>query len=153
MSMDERPTLYDFAGGGEAFLALSLAMHARCLADPVLNHPFSHGTSPEHDVRLAQYLGEVFGGPRTYSERYGGHSAMLDLHASTGAEDEMARRFVICFDQAVEDAGLPDDPEFRQALHDYMMWATSEVHDYFPLGSTVPSGVAFPYWTWSGLEE
>ncbi|MCU1362739.1 MAG: oxygen-binding heme protein [Acidimicrobiaceae bacterium] len=152
-TMDDRPTLYSFAGGAEAFLAVSLAMHERCVADPVLNHPFSHDMSPEHDVRLAEYLGEVFGGPRVYSERYGGHSAMLEMHASTGAEDDMARRFLDCFDQAVEDAELPRDPEFRRALHDYMAWATREVHDYSPLGSEVPSGLELPHWTWNGLER
>jgi hemoglobin len=151
--MDDRPTLYDFAGGAEAFLALSVAMHERCVADPVLNHPFSHGTSPEHDVRLAEYLGEVFGGPRVYSERYGGHSAMLEMHASTGADADLAARFLTCFDQAVDDAGLPDDPEFRGALHDYMAWATSEVEVYSPIGSEVPDGLVFPYWTWNGPQS
>ena len=29
-----RPTLYEFAGGDDAFLALATAHHARCLADP-----------------------------------------------------------------------------------------------------------------------
>jgi hemoglobin len=151
--VDERPTLYDFAGGAEAFLTLSLAMHERCLADPVLNHPFSHGTSPEHDVRLAEYLGEVFGGPRVYSERYGGHSAMLDMHASTGADHDFPQRFLACFDQAVDDAALPQDPEFRQALHDYMAWATREVDSYSPRGSEVPSDLEFPNWTWNGPEN
>ncbi len=150
---DDRPTLYDFAGGAEAFLALSVAMHERCVADPVLNHPFSHDMNPEHDVRLAEYLGEVFGGPRVYSERYGGHSAMLDMHASNGAEPDLPRRFLACFDQAVDDAGMPEDPEFRRALHDYMAWATGEVHGYSPQGSVVPSDLAFPHWTWNGPES
>jgi hemoglobin len=151
--MDDRPTLYDFAGGAAAFLALSLAMHERCLADPVLNHPFSHGTSPDHDQRLADYLGEVFGGPRVYSERYGGHSSMLDMHASTGADSDFGSRFLACFDQAVDDAGLPNDLAFRRALHEYMAWATSEVDTYSPQGSTVPSGLGFPYWSWNGPEN
>jgi hypothetical protein len=30
-----RPTLFDFAGGEPAFLALASAHHARCLADPL----------------------------------------------------------------------------------------------------------------------
>ena len=37
-----RTTLFEFAGGEPAFLALATAHHARCLADPELNHPFSH---------------------------------------------------------------------------------------------------------------
>jgi hemoglobin len=33
-----RPTLFEFAGGEPAFLALAAAHHARCLEDPELNH-------------------------------------------------------------------------------------------------------------------
>jgi hemoglobin len=43
-------TLFEHAGGAEAFLTLARAHHARCLADPELNHPFSHpGGNPRHD--------------------------------------------------------------------------------------------------------
>lgn len=151
-AVDARPSLYEFAGGSEAFLALAAALHERCLADPVLNHPFSHATSPEHLEHLAGYLGEVFGGPPRYSEGVGGHAAMLSIHASIGADDDLAERFLSCFDRAVVDAGLPDDPAFRSALHDYMTWATAEVNDYSPLGSVVPDTLAFPRWTWDGPE-
>ena len=65
-----RPTLYEFAGGDDAFLALAAAHHVRCLADPELNHPFSHADlNPEHVQRLAAYWAEVLGGPPRYSER------------------------------------------------------------------------------------
>jgi hemoglobin len=147
----ERSTIYDFAGGRDAFLALAAALHERCLADPVLNHPFSHATDPEHLVHLADYLGEVFGGPATYSAN-GGHSHMLAIHASTGADPEMATRFVECFDLAVGDAGLPEDPAFRRVLHDYLTWAAREVDGYGPIGSVVPEGLAFPRWSWGGPE-
>ncbi len=145
----EQPTIYDYAGGRGAFVALAAALHERCLADPVLNHPFSHATDPEHLEHLADYLAEVFGGPRAYSAS-GGHSAMLSLHASTGADADMARRFVACFDLAVDDAHLPRDARFRAVLHDYMVWATREVDQYSPLGSVVPEGLAFPRWSWDG---
>ena len=52
-----RPTLYEFAGGEQAFEPFAVALHARCLADPELNHPFSHADqNPEHVPRLAAYL-------------------------------------------------------------------------------------------------
>jgi len=61
-------SLYEFAGGDGAFLALARAHHARCLADPELNHPFSHDDQhPQHVERLAAYWAEVLGGPNTYS--------------------------------------------------------------------------------------
>ena len=46
----------------------------------MLNHPFSHLGNPQHVERLANYWAEVFGGPER-SELYGGHSAMLGIHA------------------------------------------------------------------------
>ncbi len=108
-----RPSMFTFAGGEPAFRALAEAHHRRCLEDPVLAHPFSHPGNPEHVDRLADYWAEVFGGPRRYTESFGGHSAMLELHARTGAEEDLGARFVACFVQAAEDAGLPDDAEFR----------------------------------------
>jgi hemoglobin len=147
--MVERESVYEFAGGRDAFRALAAALTDRCLADPVLNHPFSHGTDPQHNERLGAYLGEVFGGPPTYSE-LGGHSAMLEMHAGTGADDDFAPRFLACFDQAVDDAGLPNDVDLRRVLHDYMVDATSEVRDVSPVGTTAPPGLAMPRWSWNG---
>jgi hemoglobin len=148
----ERPSLYEFAGGQPAFLALAEAHHQRCLEDPVLNHPFSHPGQPDHIERLASYWAEVFGGPPRYTERWGGHSAMLDVHAAQGAEHDLGRRFVACFVRAADDAGLPGDPEFRAGLRAYMEWAVSEVLAYSPHGSTVPPGLRVPRWGWNGLE-
>lgn len=145
----ERPSVYDYAGGREAFLALAAALHERCLEDPVLNHPFSHALNPDHLDHLADYLGEVFGGPSAYSA-IGNHSGMMAMHALTGAEVGMAGRFVRCFDLAVADAGLPEDASFRQVLHDYITWATRDVDEYTPIGSVVPEGLAFPRWSWDG---
>src|SRR5689334_705496 len=66
-----RPSLYEFAGGAPALERLVEAHHARCLADPELNHPFSHSDgNPEHLPRLAAYWGEVLGGPPVYSQQY-----------------------------------------------------------------------------------
>ena len=78
-----RPTLYEFAGGSEAFLALAAAHHARCLADPELNHPFSHpDQNPKHVERLAAYWAQVMGGPPAYTAEWGGdESFLVAMHA------------------------------------------------------------------------
>jgi hypothetical protein len=44
-----------YEAGADAFLRLAAAHHARRLADPVLNHPCSHGGHPEHISRLPAY--------------------------------------------------------------------------------------------------
>jgi hemoglobin len=153
MMAASRPSIYEFAGGEAAFLALADAHHARCLADPVLNHPFSHPGHPQHLQRLASYWAEVFGGPPLYSQSYGGHSAMLGVHAAQGADDDLGERFVACFAQAADDAGLPDDAALRDALRSYMTWAVSEVLDYSPPGSHVPAELPVPKWSWDGLQR
>ncbi|MEV4150891.1 group II truncated hemoglobin [Amycolatopsis sp. NPDC049691] len=148
-----RPTLYDFAGGDPAFLALAAAHHERCLADPELNHPFSHpGQHPRHVERLAWYWAEVMGGPPRFSAECGDHSAVLRMHAGNGDMSDLGRRFVDCFVRAADDAGLPADPEFRAALRSYMEWAVAEVLTYPGPAGEVPGGLSVPRWSWTGLQ-
>jgi hemoglobin len=148
-----RPTLYEFAGGEAAFVALAAAHHERCLADPELNHPFSHEDQhPQHIERLAAYWAEVMGGPPTYSASCGDHSAMLQMHAGNGDMSDLGRRFVDCFVAAADDARLPDDPTFRAALRSYMTWAVDDVLIYSPENSQVPAALGMPHWSWDGLE-
>jgi hemoglobin len=147
-----RPSMFEFAGGEEAFLALARAHHERCLADPELEHPFSHGVHADHVERLAAYWAEVFGGPPRFSESMGGHSAMLGIHAGQGAGEDLGERFVACFVAAADDAGLPDDPDFRAGLRGYMEWAVAEVLDWSPPErASVPPGLPTPRWGWDGL--
>jgi hemoglobin len=145
-------SLFEFAGGDQALLALTAAFHDRCLQDPVLNHPFSHMGNPQHVERLADYWAEVFGGPARYSESHGGHSAMLEMHARTDADEDFGPRFVACFMLALDDAKLPNDPDFRAALRSYMEWAVLEVMSYSPSDAQVPAGLRVPRWSWNGPE-
>jgi len=148
-----RPSVFEFAGGEQAFLALAAATHERCLADPELAHPFSHGDlRPDHAERLGRYWAEVFGGPPWYSER-AGQSAMLSIHAGEGAGTDLGERFVRAFELAIDDAGLPQDPDLRATLGRYIAWATDEVMAYSPPGSVVPDELRVPRWGWEGLES
>lgn len=146
-----RPSLFEFAGGEPAFLALARAHHTRCLADPELNHPFSGpGQHPQHVERLAAYWAEVMGGPARYSQSCGDHPGVLHLHAGNGDMSDLGRRFVACFVQAADDAHLPDDSRFRAALRAYMESAVEEVLSYSSTDATVPRTVPMPLWTWDG---
>jgi hemoglobin len=148
-----RPSMYEYAGGAPAFLELATTFHARCLQDPVLSHPFSHGGDPDHVQHLATYWAEVLGGPADYSRSLGGHSFMLGIHAGQGAEADLGERFVTCFVQAADDADLPAGADFRAALRSYMDWAVAEVMSYSPSGSAVPDELPVPRWSWDGLQE
>ena len=149
-----RPSLFEFAGGEPAFLALAQAHHARCLADPELNHPFSHPDQhPQHVQRLAAYWAEVLGGPPAYSQSCGDQSGLQHMHAGNGeGMHDLGARFVACFDVAMDDAGLPDDAEFRATMHAYMQWAVADVLTWSAVDTPVPAGLLMPRWSWDGLQ-
>jgi hemoglobin len=149
-----RPSVYEFAGGEPAFLALAAAHHARCVADPELNHPFSHpGQHPQHVERLAAYWAEVLGGPPVYSDQCGDESFVLRLHAGNGDMTDLGRRFVACFVAAADDAQLPPDAAFRSVLRAYMEWAVAQVLAYESPDRDVPTGLRLPHWSWDGLVD
>jgi hemoglobin len=143
---DVSPTLYEHAGGEQAFLALARAHHERCLADPELNHPFSHDDQhPQHVERLAAYWAEVMGGPPVYSTSCGDETGVLTMHAGNGDMSDLGERFLSCFVQALDDANLPDDPAFRDAMRAYMRWAVDNLLSYeeaehVPIGASTPVG-------------
>lgn len=121
---------------------------------PRADHPFSHpGQRPQHIERLAAYWAEVMGGLPRYSQSYGDHSTVLHMHSGNGDMGDLGRRFIDCFVRAADDAGLPEDPEFRAALRDYMQWAVDdEVLSYSPQDAAVQTGLAMPRWSWDGLQ-
>jgi hemoglobin len=74
------------------------------------------------------------------------------MHSGNGPHDEMDRRAVPCFDQALADAGLAEDDRLRQLLHDYFAWATATtMARYHRSAADVPDGLAIPQWSWAGL--
>jgi len=148
----ERPSIYDAAGGEAAFRALAAEHHRRCLADPLLEHPFSHGVRPDHVERLAAYWAEVFGGPPRYSETYGGEPAMMGMHAGYGITAETGERFVECFVAAQDAVGLPDEPALRGSLRAYMEWAVADVLARQAPGTTADPDALVPRWGWEGLQ-
>ena len=125
-------TVYEAAGGADGMLRLAHAWHERVMADEVVSHAFSHGFRPDHSERLAAYWAEALGGPTTYSERYGDETSVVRIHSGNGAHDEMDRRAIDCFDQALADVGLADDDRLGQVLHDYFAWATTTTMNQVP---------------------
>ena len=143
-------TTYEAAGGRAAFLGLARAWHARCLEDPVVSHAFSHGCHPKQLERLGAYWAEALGGPPEFSESMGSESGVVRLHAGNGEHREMDERAIRCFDQALDDAGLPDDPGLREALRAYFRWATEKLSGQPVSADDVPDGPAVARWCWDG---
>jgi hemoglobin len=146
------PTVYEAAGGADGLLRLAGAWHARVIADEVVSHAFSHGYHPRHTERLAAYWAEALGGPTTYSDAYGDETAVVRIHSGNGPHEDMDRRAIVCFDQALADAGLAADDRLRRVLHDYFAWATTTTMSrYHRSADDVPEGLRIPHWSWDGL--
>jgi hemoglobin len=134
------------------------------MADEEVSHAFSHGYRPDHSERLAAYWAEALGGPPLYSDAYGDETSVVRIHSGNGAHEEMDRRAIACFDQALADIGLagtgPAETgpagggKLRQVLHDYFAWATTTtMARYHRSADDVPDGLAIPRWSWDGLQK
>jgi len=151
--------VYDAAGGIGGLRRLAEAWHARVMADEEVSHAFSHGYRPDHSERLAAYWAEALGGPPMYSDAYGDETSVVRIHSGNGAHEEMDRRAIACFDQALADIGLAStglagDGRLRQVLHDYFAWATTTtMARYHRSADDVPEGLAIPRWSWDGLQR
>jgi hemoglobin len=143
-------SVYEAAGGEAGVRALAHAWHERVLADEVVAHAFRHGFDPHHTERLAAYWGEALGGPPTFTDRYGDETTVVRMHSGNGVHDEMDERAVACFDAALEDVGLTEEP-LRSVLHDYFAWATTTTMAAYPDSpDDVPDGLSIPRWSWDG---
>ena len=143
-------SIFEAAGGRQAFVDLAHAWHVRCLADPIVSHAFSHGFHPQHTERLAAYWAEALGRPPDFTESMGSESNVIRMHAGNGEHREMDERAIACFALALDDAGLRDDPQLRSTLRDYFRWATERMSGHSKSADQVPDGLALARWSWNG---
>jgi hemoglobin len=122
------------------------------MADDVVSHAFSHGYHPAHTERLAAYWAEALGGPTMYSKAYGDGTSVVRIHSGNGPHEEMDRRAITCFDQALIDVGVVGDDRLARVLHEYFAWATTTTMSrYHRSPDDVPDGLRIPRWSWDGL--
>jgi truncated hemoglobin YjbI len=145
-------TIYEAMGGADALLALAEAWHARCLADPILAHPFEGGVHPQHTERLAAYWAEQLGGPATYTESVADYSHVVRTHTGNGPHEQMDGRGVAAFVFALDDAGIPNDERLRFQLIAWFTWATAMLNHRWTTRDEVPSDLPLPSWGWDGTE-
>ena len=146
-------SVYDAAGGDEGLLRLAGAWHERVMADEIVSHAFSHGFHPQHTERLAAYCAEALGGPARYTSQLGDESSVVRMHSGNGPHEEMDRRAIVCFEQALEDIGIAAGGRLHQVLRDYFAWATTTTMTrYHDSADDVPDDLPFPQWSWNGLQ-
>jgi hemoglobin len=147
MERADSPTLYEWAGGAEAFDRLTQVFYRHVHADPVLSGLFSH-VGDDHPHHVALWLAEVFGGPSAYTDEHGGYSTMMRHHLGLGITPEQRGRWVQLMSEAADEAGLPDDPEFRSAFLAYVEWGSRIGMANSAPGATPPRKAPVPHWGW-----
>ena len=142
------PTLYEWAGGEEAFERLINAFYDRVETDDVISPLFPGGVSEEHRRHVVAWWSEVFGGPARYTEELGGYERMVDKHRDLAITPEQRLRFASLMGLAADDAGLPDDPEFRSAFVAYLEWGTRLALQNSQPGADIVEHAPVPHWGW-----
>lgn len=117
------PSLYEWAGGMETFERLTDVFYKKVLEDPLLKPIFKHMSS-QHQMHVAHFIAEVFGGPSIYSTEEGSHFKMIQKHLSKHLTEEHRQRWVKWLLISADEINLPNDPEFRSAFVAYIEWGT-----------------------------
>lgn len=146
--MTDAPSLYEWAGEKPAFERLINAFYDRVEGDELISPLFPGGVSEEHRAHVTAWWCEVFGGPDAYSKELGGYERMVGKHRGLGITPEQRLRFATLMGLAADDAGLPDDPEFRSAFVAYVEWGTRIAFHNSQPGVEVPPHAPVPRWGW-----
>ena len=103
---------------------------------------------PQHRQHVADWLGEVFGGPPVYTDTHGGYPAMLrppprppDHRGAAGAVGGPGR-----LQRRPGRAAV--DPEFRSAFVAYVEWGTRLALANSAEGAAPPPAAPVPRWGW-----
>jgi len=146
---DRTPTIFEWAGGLPALTRMTRLFYEKYVpADPMLAPIFAN-MSADHPQRVAKWLGEVFCGPTRYSDEYGGYPRMISEHVGKCLTEEWRARWVSLLMQSAEEAGLPNDPEFRSAFGSYIEWGSRLAVENSQTTSRPPERMPMPHWDWN----
>lgn len=142
------PTLYEWLGGAEPLDLLIDRLYQKIPADPLLA-PLFASMPKEHFHHVAQFIGEVLGGPADYSAQHGGHAAMIRQHLGRGITEQQRKRWVDLLLETADELELPSDPEFRSAFVAYIEWGSrlAVINSALPADTKVAEA-DMPSWNW-----
>src|SRR5262245_42135857 len=145
---DRQPTLFEWAGGYPVFLRVTRLFYERHVPEDDLLAPLFSQMEPDHPERVASWLSEVFGGPKFYSQRYGGYTRMISKHLKKHLTEAQRSRWVSLLCRSADEALAPRDPEFRAAFVAYLEWGSRIAVENSQEDSRPPEGMPVPRWWW-----
>jgi hemoglobin len=142
------PTLFEHAGGEEGLHRLEDAFYPSVLADPLLQPLFGAGR-PEHVDHLTAFTAESFGGPDRFSRELG-FDHLIAVHRGLRITEEQRLRFVELYLAALDTAGMPTDPEFREAVREHVEFGSRVAmrNSHATTDEELHPPREVPLWTW-----
>jgi hemoglobin len=122
--MKQIPSLFEWLGGETVLNKLMVDFYDKVLKDELLKPIFDH-MSDEHRLHVGHFIGEVFKGPKSYTQQDGGsHASMVAHHLGKMLTENQRRRWMDLLLETADQNGLPSDPEFRSAFIAYLEWGS-----------------------------
>jgi hemoglobin len=115
-------SLYEHAGADEGLHRLEEIFYSKVLTDRILKSLFTE-RRPHHVERLTWFTAESFGGPDRFTGKLG-FQHVIDVHRHLKITDEQRDRFVALYIEALDEAGLPGDEPFREAVRSHVEFGT-----------------------------
>jgi hemoglobin len=142
-------SLYQHAGGEEALHRLEEIFYEKALADPILKTLFTERV-PTHVDHLTWFTAESFGGPDRFTQELG-FQHIIDVHRHLEITDEQRDRFVALYLESLDDAGLPDDEPFRQAVRSHVEFGAevARQNSHAETDDDLHPIRAVPRWQWT----
>jgi hemoglobin len=143
-------TLYEHAGGDEALHHLEELFYDKALADPVLAKLFTE-RRPTHVDHLTWFTAESFGGPDRFSRELG-FQYIIDVHRNLEITDDQRERFVALYLEALDEAGVPNDEPFREAVREHVEFGShvAQQNSRAKNDAELHPIRQVPKWDWSG---
>lgn len=145
---DHEPTIFEWCGGLPALTKMTRLFYEKYVPQDPLLAPLFANMSADHPQRVAKWLGEVFCGPKDYSEQYGGYPRMISQHIGKGLTEERRARWVALLLRCAQEVGLPADPEWRSAFGAYIEWGSRLALENSQPGARPPEHMPMPHWDW-----
>ena len=147
------PSLFEYAGGEEGLHRLEQIFYDSVLRDPVLQPLFGAG-KPTHVDHLTWFTAESFGGPDRFTREVGfGH--LIAVHRGLKITEPQRRRFVELYMAALDEAQMPTDPQFRQAVREHVEFGSRVAlqNSHAATDEELHPLREVPRWTWPGDDD
>jgi hemoglobin len=141
-------SLYEHAGADEGLHRLEEVFYSKVLADPVLKSLFTE-RRPHHVEHLTWFTAESFGGPDRFTRELS-FQHIIDVHRHLKITDEQREQFVTLYLEALDEAGLPNDEPFRQAVRSHVEFGTqvAQQNSWAETDAELHPIRNVPHWQW-----